>query len=164
VIPALPDACAPPATDRRWGWILPAGFVVVLAAGRFVGGSRAPVIPVDDLYERASRAYAADQFEDAAEYARHALSSGVQGGLTAELQCLRGESLLRVGRTREALEAFDAVVNDPSETPYRAQALFGAVQARSALGDTAASEAARQRLLGEFGETPWAARLRAPAR
>jgi hypothetical protein len=163
VHPVLPDACSPPATGRRWGWIVPAGLVVMLAAGRFVGG-RGPVgVPVEELYERASRAYAAERFEDAAEYARHALSGGAATGLVAELQCLRGESLLRAGRAREAVEAFDAVVQDPSETPYRAQALFGAAQARAAAGDASAAEAARERLLNEFGDTPWAMRLRGSA-
>ena len=66
------------------------------------------------LYEKASRAYAADRFADAAEYARHALSQGAAGPLRAELQCLRGESLLR---SHELAEQLARELVSPGEVP-----------------------------------------------
>ena len=113
------------------------------------------------LYEKASCAYAADRFADAAEYARHALSEGAAGPLRAELSCLRGESLLRSGQPEPAARAFQAVASDLPVSPYVPQALFGLVQSRRQSGDLAGAEEARARLLREYGESPWARRLSA---
>jgi len=65
------------------------------------------------LYERASQAYAAEEWEQAAEYARHAVSARAGRGLAEDGAAVRaGEALLRAGHAREAVEAFTAVVED----------------------------------------------------
>jgi TolA-binding protein len=131
-------------------------------AGRFVSGSHHPAVDPNTLYERASKAYASEHFEEAAEYARHGASFAPGGSpLRAEMLCLRGESLARAGRPREAVEAFSALVLEAPTSPYVAQALFGGAAAREAAGDAEGAAADRKRLRQEFSETPWARRLRA---
>jgi outer membrane protein assembly factor BamD (BamD/ComL family) len=116
------------------------------------------------LYERASRAYAAGRFADAAEYARSGLGARSSPSLRAELLCLRGESLLRAGQPHLSAEAFEAVLAEPEPNPYLAQALFGATQAHAAAGETEPARVARERLLRDFATSPWAARaLREPS-
>jgi TolA-binding protein len=83
--------------------------------------------------------------------------------MAAELLCLRGESLLRTDRSREAAEVFEVVTREHPASPYVPQALFGIMQARDAKGDSDAAAVARDRLLGEFSQTPWAARALAGA-
>jgi hypothetical protein len=162
--PAL-DPCAAPAPPRRWGASVPIALVALLAAGRFVGTRTAsePAVAAT-LYERASRAYTEQRYADAAEYVRSALVQGAPPELKPELLCVRGESLLRAERPREAAEAFEMVTRDFPGSPHEAQALFGAVQAREAAGEGEAAAPMRKRLLAEFGDTPWASRLagRAP--
>jgi len=121
-----------------------------------------------DLYERASRAYAAERWEDAAEYARHgaALADALR---RPELLCLHGEALARAGYPREAALAFAAVVDEAPSDPHRPQALFSGALAREAAGDIEGAAAWRRQLAQEFPGTPWAQRLRpetptAPAR
>jgi hypothetical protein len=157
VIPA--DACEVPTPPRRWGAAVPATLLVALAAARFVPQGEASA-DAGDLYDRASRAYAEARWADAAEYARHALFPARDMALHASLLSLRGESLLRAARPREALLSFQDVLGEPS-SPYRAQALFGAAEAQSALGDEAGARESRARLLKEFPESPWATRVQA---
>jgi hypothetical protein len=111
------------------------------------------------LSESASRAYAAGRFADAAEYARHALARGAAGRLRAELRCLRAESLLRAGDAARAAEVFQTVLADAGAGAYTAQALFGLAQARAAIGDSGGARQARERLLREFADSPWARRV-----
>jgi hypothetical protein len=150
------DACEVPPPPRRWGAAVPAGVIVLLFAARVVAVQEAPPDPLP-LYEDASRAYAEDRFADAAEYARHALTRAAGSSLRPELLCLRGESLLRSGQPRLAVEAFEAVVQD-GPGPYLPQALFGAAQAHAALGNRGEARLTRQRLLRDHADTPWARR------
>jgi 6-pyruvoyl-tetrahydropterin synthase related domain len=155
------DGCAAPPPPRRWGGLIPASLVLLLVGARFVAGTRAPAVDRNGLYEKASRAYAEERFDDAAEYARHALSGDNASPLRAELWCLQGESLLRLGRPREAIEAFEAVVAKLPESPYMPQALFGRALAREAAGEVSGASADRRRLAEEFADTPWARRAEA---
>jgi hypothetical protein len=111
------------------------------------------------LDEQASRAYAAERFEDAAEYARHALDAAADADARrGELACLRGESLLRAGHARLAGLAFAPVV-EAGSGPYRPQALFSGALARERAGDAAGAEAWRTLLRAEYPRTPWAEKL-----
>jgi hypothetical protein len=137
---------------------LPLALVGAIAALRFVP-SPAHAGDVEALYERASRAYAAERWEDAAEYARDAaalLSS--PDPRRAELLCVRGEALLRAGHAREAVEPFAAVV-EGAPGPHRPQALHSGALARDAAGDAPGAAAWRRQLREEYPETPWALRL-----
>jgi hypothetical protein len=154
------DACELPAPPRRWGAAVPGTLLVALAASRLIVKAPDHRRDVEDLYERASRSYSAASYDEAGEFARHALSWAGESELVPELRCLRGESLLRAQRPREAGEEFEKVVNDRSHTPYVPQALYGLVQARTASGEAAAATAAKDRLLAEFAETPWAERAK----
>jgi hypothetical protein len=157
-VPPIPlDECAMPPPTRRWGAVIPAALIAGCVAARLSSVRAAPYDPMP-LYERASRAYAADRFPEAAEYARNALAHGAVGPLRAELECLRGESLLRAGDSATAARAFEAVAFEMDGNAYVAQALFGLVQARMATGDPAGAAAARDRLLRDFADSPWAGR------
>ena len=117
------------------------------AAGRWSAFGPIPTVKahdreMDQLYAKASRAYTDGRFADAAEYARHAVLAGPESPLRSELLCLRGESLLRVGRALEAAEAFEEVLQGPPNGPYVPQALFSAAEARQAAGDQAGAERA----------------------
>jgi hypothetical protein len=160
-VPPIPldDCAAMPAPTRRWGAAVPAA-VLLACLGARLWSLRAPAPDVMPLYESASRAYGAGQFADAAEYARHALARGAAAPLRGELLALRGESLLRAGQPAAAAGAFDSVLVEAEPNPYVAQALFGLMRARTAAGDAAAAQAARDRLLSEFAESPWAQRAR----
>jgi hypothetical protein len=150
------DACEVAPAPRRWGPAVPAGVIVVLFAARVVALHEPPPDPLP-LYEAASRAYAADRFADAAEYARHALTRATGSSLRTELLSLRGESLLRSGQPRLAVDAFEAVVQD-GPGPYLPQALFGAARAHAAVGNPGEARLARERLLRDHLDTPWARR------
>jgi tetratricopeptide (TPR) repeat protein len=107
------------------------------------------------LYEQASRAYAAEQWEPAAEYARRAVALAPAGdSRRAELLCVRGEALLRAGPAREAAETFAVAVEDGGA--HLPQALHSGARAREASGDVEGAAAWRRRLAAEFPETPWA--------
>ncbi len=155
--PPTVDACDLPKAPRRWGGLVPGTLLVLLAAGRLVGGVADHASDVANLYERASKAYGAERWDEAAEFARHALAWPSAPELTAELRCLRGESLLRAGRPGEAATEFEGV----TQGAHLPEALFGLTQAHGAAG--AAAAAARDRLLNEFADTPWAERVRAEA-
>ena len=147
---------------RRWGGLVPGLLLLALVLMRLRPDPtvKAHDQELDHLYEKASLAYADERFADAAEYARHAVFAGPQSPLRFELLCLRGESLLRAGQPLEAAQAFEEVLQGPPNEPHVPQALFSAAAAREAAGDKAGALAHRERLLKEFGKTPWAARLR----
>jgi hypothetical protein len=150
-----------PAPPRRFGGLVPAGLILLLISARFM--TRAPDLEAEgrELQERASRAYAAGSYSDAAEYARQAEQRTKEPARRAEVLCLRAESLLRAGRAREAADAFEALVLQFGDSPYVPEALYGLAEARSAIGDGAGAAEARSRLLAEHGNTPWAERARA---
>ena len=137
---------------------LPLVALAALALLRFAPDRR--VRPdVGWLDEQAARAYAAQRFEDAAEYARHALDAAPDSDARrGELACLRGESLLRAGHARLAGLAFAPVV-EAGSGPYRAQALFSGALARERAGDAAGALAWRTLLRAEYPRTPWAEKL-----
>lgn len=111
------------------------------------------------LYERASRSYASERWEEAAELARNAsLLVGPADPRRLELLCLEGEALLAAGHPRESALAFEAVVE--GEGPHRAQALFSGARAREAAGDAAGAAGWRRELRERYADTPWAERLR----
>jgi hypothetical protein len=110
------------------------------------------------LYERASQAYAAQRFEDAAELARNAVPLlGPADARRLELSCLQGESLLAAGHPREAALAFTPVVEEGG--PHQAQALYSGARARAAAGDAAGASAWRRELRERYAATPWTERL-----
>jgi hypothetical protein len=144
------DECGLPRPPRRWGGLVPAGLVALLAASRLAAPSAAASArELPALQEKALEAFRAQRFADAAEYLRHALAGGGGSGRRAELLCLRGESLLQAGRPREALEAFATVQREQPASPLASRALAGEALAHEALGDHAGAEAARRRLRRE---------------
>ncbi|HEX9202332.1 MAG TPA: tetratricopeptide repeat protein, partial [Vicinamibacteria bacterium] len=147
---------------RRWGGLVPGLLLLALALVRLRPDPsvKAHERELEQLYEKASRAYTDERFAEAAEYARHAVVAGPQSPIRFELLCLRGESLLRAGQPLDAAQAFEEVLQGPPNGPHVPQALFSAAAAREAAGDGAGARAHRQRLLKEFGRTPWADRLR----
>jgi hypothetical protein len=142
---------------------IPVAIALGLAALRFVP-EHAPPDLLPSLYERASRAFAEERWDDASELARHAafLAASPGDGRRGELFCLEGEALLRAGHPREAALAFAEVADGPAG-PHRAQALFSGALAREAAGDAAGADVWRQALRREHPGTPWAERLGAPA-
>lgn len=157
--PQTIDACDLPKPPRRWGGAIPAALLALLVAGRFLPARR-PLDPAP-LFDRASRAYAEGRFEDAAEYARHALEPSRGTPLRGSLLVLRGESLLAAARAEPAAEAFEAAVNEAGPAgAYVPEALFGAARAHQMLKEPADVTRLRDRLLNEFGQTPWAERAR----
>jgi tetratricopeptide (TPR) repeat protein len=155
--PQMIDACDLPAPPRRWGWVIPTAMLAVLPLGRLAPGPRPP--DAASLHEKASRAYAEGRFADAAEYARHAIVPSQRTNLHAELLALRGESLLRAQQPAQAAEAFESLLGQDGGGAYAPQALFGAAHAEAALGNLAAAERYRQRLLADHAGTPWAERM-----
>ena len=149
-----------PRPPRRWGGVLPASLLALLVAARLFHGERDRSAEAQDLYERASRAFADERFLDAAEYARHGAARGV-APLRDELLCLRGESLLRAGQAAFAALSFETLIRESPDSPYTAQALFSGAAAREAAGDQEGARADRRRLVDQFSETPWAKRLAA---
>jgi hypothetical protein len=133
------------------------------AARRLAPPSQAAETEAETLDARASRAYAEERWEDAAEYARHAVALlPSPDPRRAELLCVRGEALLRAGHAREAIEPFTLVVEGEPE-PHRPQALHSGALAREAAGDPEGASAWRRQLREEYPETPWARRLEPPA-
>jgi hypothetical protein len=140
----------------------PVAIVLVLAALRLLP-RRAEVGDPTGLYERASRSYAAERWEEAAELARNAsLLVAPADPRRPELLCLEGEALLAAGHPRESALAFEAVVEGGG--PHRAQALFSGARAREAAGDTAGAAAWRRELVEGYAGTPWAERLASAGR
>ena len=163
--PGEPAGEAPPVAGR-WARFLPA-LPLVLVAG--VAALRLVPEPShagaqDALDALASRAYAEERWEEAAEYARHAVALlPSPDPRRAGLLCVRGEALLRAGHSREAIEPFTLVV-EGEPGPHRPQALHSGALAREAAGDPEGAAAWRRQLREEYAETPWARRLEPPAR
>jgi hypothetical protein len=149
------------------GGSLPAGALRGLPAAAALGLAALRLLPqptpegeLSALYERASRAFAQEQWAAAAELARHAsVLASPSDPRRHELLCVEGESLLAAGHPREAALAFEAVVDEGGT--HLAQALFSGARAREAAGDRPAAEAWRRVLLENHAGTPWAERLRA---
>ncbi len=111
------------------------------------------------LYERASRAYAEQRWEETAELARHGAELAGNGDpRRSELLCLGAEALARAGHAHEAAYTFTTLV-DEGGGPYRAQALYSGARAREASGDAAGAAAWRRELREAHARTPWAERL-----
>jgi hypothetical protein len=150
----------PPAASRR-AWIpsaLPLALVVGVASLRLVPEPSHTAM-LDTLDTRASRAFGEERWEDAAEYARHAVT--LLPALDPRrdgLLCVRGEALLRAGHPREAIEPFELVVEGEPRA-HRAQALHSGALAREAAGDPEGASAWRRQLREEYPDTPWARRL-----
>ena len=114
--------------------ILPLAIVAGLASLRFAPAPR-PAVDVTWLDEGASRAFAEERWETAAEYARHAIDLlGTEDPRRSELLCLRGEALLRAGQPRLAVLAFAPVVEAGSGPVPAAGALLGSARARGGRG------------------------------
>jgi hypothetical protein len=153
--PAFVDACDLPPATRRWGFVVPTSLVVLLFASRGLAYLPKPH-PADGLLPRASEAYASKRYEAAAEYARHALEHSPRPEQKGELLSLRGESLLLLRQPQRAREAFETIVTELPDSPYRAQALSGAMRAAQAVGDVQGVASLREKLRHEFPDTPWA--------
>ena len=157
--PAFRDSCDLPPPTRRWGFVIPTSMVVLLFAAR--GLAYLPKAhPANALLPMASQAYAAERFAAAAEYARQALDHPPRPEQKGELLSLRGESLLRLHEPQRAREAFEALLAELPQSPYRAQALSGAMRAAEAAGDAQGASAWREQLLRDFPDTPWAKAVR----
>lgn len=140
---------------------LPLALVAALAALRLVPGP-SHAAEIESLDESASRAYAAERWEDAAEYARHAIVLLPPADpRRAELLCVQGEALLRAGHAREAIEPL-ALVAEGEADPHQPQALYSGALALEAADRAEGAAAYRRRLLEEFPRTPWARRLGTP--
>ncbi|HSD67700.1 MAG TPA: 6-pyruvoyl-tetrahydropterin synthase-related protein, partial [Vicinamibacteria bacterium] len=141
---------------------LPLALVAALAALRLVPPT-SHALEIDALYGLASRAYSAERWEDAGEYARHATALlPTTDSRRAELLCVRGEALLRAGHAREAVEPFRLVAEGEPD-PHRPQALYSGAAALEASGHVRDAATWRRRLREEYPETPWARRLSTPA-
>jgi tetratricopeptide (TPR) repeat protein len=162
--PAATPSCEAdlPSPPRRIGGVIPALLLALLFGARVFHRPKDRSAEAAELYERASRAYAEERYPDAAEYARHAASSGRGTPLRDEMLCLRGESLLRAGQPALAARAFETLLEESPQSPYAAQALFSGAAAREASGDQAGARADRDHLLRAYPNTPWAKRV-APA-
>lgn len=157
--PSAPVALREPsAGPRRWGGMIPAALLLLLVGARFRPALQGKVHLGDELYERASKAYSEGRYADAAEYARHA-TSRTDAALRGELLSLRGESLVRLKEYEPAAASFREVLEIPG-SPYAPQALWGLYRCSQALGDAAGAATARERLLKDYGETPWADHVR----
>jgi tetratricopeptide (TPR) repeat protein len=116
-----------------------------------------------ELENRASKAYSEKRYADVAEYVSHAVRLGPGPEVRPGLECLRGESLLRLGRAREAAASFQEAVGEAGSDVYAPQALSGLARAWRAAGEPEQAEAARERLLRDYPHTPWAELLATPA-
>jgi len=153
------------ATRAAWsGRILRSGpplALLALAATRLLPAP-APPITVDELDARASRAFSAGRWEDAAEYARHAVERlGSARPHREEMLCVRGEALLRAGHPREAARDFEAVITEAPADPHRGQALYSGARAREEAGDAVGAAEWRRLLRQEVPVSPWTERLAA---
>ncbi len=146
-----------PRPGRRLLGLLPIGLALALGALRLLPPpSRSGEIDAADGL--ASRAYSEERWEEAAEYARHAVDLlAPTDPRRAGLLCVRGEALLRAGHPREAIEPF-ALVVEGAAGPHRPQALYSGALARETAGDVEGAAEWRRRLVAEHAETPWARR------
>jgi hypothetical protein len=155
------DEARLPRPPRRFGAVIPAVLLLGLASGRLLHRERDRAAEARGLYERASQAYAQERFADAAELSRHAAARSEGTPMREEMLCLRGESLLRSGETKLAVQAFDTLLRESPDGPYTPQALFSGALARERIGDATGAAADRQGLREAFPETPWTQRLAA---
>jgi hypothetical protein len=158
---AAPVAAGPPPSGgvaRLWLGAVPVLVLVALASLRLCPAP-SHATQASLLYEKASRAYAGERWDEAAEYARDAAALAPPGdSRREELLCVQGEALLHAGHAREAVEAFRTVI-EAGAGPHLAQALFSGARARAAAGDESGAREWRHRLRAEYPETPWAGRL-----
>ncbi len=116
---------------------LPLALAVGLASLRLFSGPKSQDARIASLWDRAARASADDEWEEAAELARYAVDlGGASDPRRSGLLLMRGEALLRAGHPREADSAFSAVT-DVGGSPYRPQALYSGALAREAAGTLA---------------------------
>ena len=133
---------------------LPIALLVALAALRLVPRPSFSA-EVDRLYERASRAYAAERWEEAAEFARHAVSARPPGDSPA------GRAAVRPGARRSS---GPGMPGSGRGIHARGGGRGGAPPPGPALGSPSpggggrpdGAAAWRGRLRDEFPETPWA--------
>jgi tetratricopeptide (TPR) repeat protein len=150
----------PPGSSTGLVALLPVGLALALFALRLLPPpSRSGEIEAADRL--ASRAYAEERWEAAAEYARHAVDLlPPTDPRWAGLQCVRGEALRRAGHPREAIEPFAQLV-EREAGPHRPQALYSGALARESAGDVEGAAQWRGRLAAEHPATPWAQRAAA---
>lgn len=160
--PSGPALRQEPAARRGSGALLALALLPLLALPRLqtLGAAGRRATAAASLDAAASRAYSEGRFEDAAEYARHALERGDDSAVRAGLACLRGESLLRAGRAMDAALSFASAAAEPQGQAYQAQALAGQVLAWRAAGEPQRAEAPLRELLERHARTPWAERVR----
>jgi hypothetical protein len=132
VVPA--DACDLPKPERRWGGFVPGTLLALLAASRLFAGGDGPRVDGAALQAKAEGAFAEARFADAAEYARHALSGSRGTPHLGAVMMLRAEALLRAQQPRLALEAFEAVLAEPTALSQHEAARRGTRAAREAIG------------------------------
>jgi hypothetical protein len=98
--PAVLEMCAPPPPPRRWGWALPTLLLAMLLAPRLSPVGRAEAREGEELERRAEAAFRAGRYQDAAEYARHAVRRlAIDDPHRGALLTLRHDSLARIGGT-----------------------------------------------------------------
>jgi soluble lytic murein transglycosylase len=97
------------------------------------------------------------RFADALPFFDAVLAAAPDAEAASLAHLRRGNALLRLGRTRESLAAYDAALAAAANDPARAQALAGRIGAQAALGDLAAANADRLRLVREVPAHPLAA-------
>ena len=154
---AAPAAATPEPYRTRLLHGLPVAMVLGIAALRLLPAPSHAAL-AGALYERASRAFAGERWEDAAELARAAGTLvPANDPRRLELLCLEGEALLAGGHPRQAALAFTPVVEEGG--PHQAQALYSGARARAQAGEPAGAVEWTQKLRREHPGTPWAARL-----
>jgi hypothetical protein len=126
--------------------LIPCTLLVLLAASRLGPGPRRGEVPVEALRGRALAALDAGRNQDAAEYARSALTGAKDASLRAELLRVRGEGLLLCGQAPLALEALEDSLTAQPDGPDTPRTLLALVRAHEALGHGAGAAAARRRL------------------
>ncbi|HVO11419.1 MAG TPA: 6-pyruvoyl-tetrahydropterin synthase-related protein [Vicinamibacteria bacterium] len=136
---------------------LPVALALAIAALRLLPAP-SPAASARALYERASRAYADQRWDAAAELARAAGTlAPAPDPRRLELLCLEGEALLAGGHPRQAALAFTPVVEQGG--PHQAEALYSGARALAQSGEPARAREWRQRLREAHPDTPWATRL-----
>jgi len=112
--PAVLEMCVPPPPPRRWGWLVPTALLALMVAARFLPVNTQARREAGELKQRAEAAYGGGRFADAAEYARHAIRRlDAADPRRPTLLRLRGESLVRVGRTADGQESLRAAEAPP---------------------------------------------------
>jgi hypothetical protein len=149
--------CPTEPPPRRWGGLLPGLALGLCLVVRLRPASADHARDAASLAEKARHALEAGHLADAAEYARAGLFLRPADAVRQGLLVTRGEALLSQDPTA-AGAAFGEVTR--ATGPLLAEALLGAYHAGNLSGDLAAAGIARERLLREFGGTPFAQELR----